>query len=116
MIKTLDTTTNFIIEYQSNFANAKQRAERLLHTCEGGFSLLRSWFQNTDGFGPANRVTLQVEQAQLAVNYGYHTDSTTKIVMNPFDAQGTSSLADDAVQALFIAELIEVLMSCRNFQ
>jgi hypothetical protein len=116
MIKTLGTTANFTVEYQDNFPNAKQRGQKLIETCESEFSLLRSWFQNTTGFGPANRVTLQVEKASLAVNYGYHADGTTKIVMNPFDDQGTSSLADDAVQGLFIAEIIEVLMACRDVQ
>jgi hypothetical protein len=116
MIQTLNSTTNFTIEYQDGFANAKQRALKLYQTCESEFALLRTWFQNTTGFGPGNRVTLQVEQAQLAINYGYRTDGKTKIVMNPFDSEGTSSLADDAVQALFIAEIIEVLMGCRDVQ
>lgn len=116
MIQTLASTTNFTIEYQDNFPNAIHRAQKLKADAETEFAQLRSWFKNTTGFGTGNRVVLQVEQASLASNNGYHTDGTTKVVMNPFDNLGVSDLADDAVMGLFIAEIIEVLMSCRNSQ
>jgi hypothetical protein len=116
MIQTLGTTTNFIIQYQDTYPNAKQRAQAIKANCESEFATLRSLFQNTKGFGATNRVTLQVEKASLASNNGYHSDGSTKIVMNPFDELGTSTVADDAVLSLYIAEIIEVLMTCRNVQ
>lgn len=116
MIQTLASTTNFTIQYQDNFPNAIHRAQKLKADAENEFAQLRSWFKNTTGFGTGNRVVLQVDQASLANNNGYRTNGTMKIVMNPFDNMGVSDLADDAVMGLFIAEIIEVLMACRNFQ
>src|SRR2546423_4516507 len=116
MVKTLATTTNFVIQYQDNFANAKQRAQKLKQSAEGEFAIIRGWFNNNSGFGASNRVTLLVDTQSLAVNNGFHTDGTSRIVMHHFNDQGTSSLADDAVMGLFVAEIIEILMSCRDFQ
>jgi hypothetical protein len=116
MIKTLGTTTNFVIQYQDNFPNAKQRAQKLMQSAEGEFAQLRNWFKNTTGFGPSNPVTLVVDTKYLASNNGYFTNGTSRVVMNHFDSQGTAALADDAVMGLFIAEIIEVLMACRDFQ
>src|SRR5665213_2064113 len=116
MIQTLATTTNFTIQYNDAFSFAKQRAQALQQHAEAGFATLRTWFQNTSGFGPTNLVTLQVNTKSLASNNGYRTNGTTTVVMNHFNSQGAAPLADDAVIALFIAEIIEVLMSCRDFQ
>jgi hypothetical protein len=116
MVQTLATTTNFVIQYQDNFANAKQRAEKLKQSAEADFATIRSWFGNNSGFGASNRVTLLVDTKSLANNNGYHSDGSTKITMHHFNDQGTSALADDAVMGLFVAEIIEVLMSCRNSQ
>jgi hypothetical protein len=123
MIQTVGTTTNFIIKYQDTdystnpprlFVNALRRAQQLMATCEADFHTLRGWFGINDGFGPSNLVILQVETETLARNYGYKSDGTTFIRMNPFDSASDQALADDAVQGLFVAEAIEVLMDYRN--
>jgi hypothetical protein len=116
MIQTLATTTNFVIQFNDAFPFAKQRAQKLQQSAEGEFATLRGWFQNTTGFGTSNRVTLLVDTKSLASNNGYHTNGTSLVVMNHFNSQGSDPLADDAVMGLFIAEIIEVLMSCRDFQ
>lgn len=116
MIQTLATTTNFVIQYNDAFAFAQQRAQKLQQSAEAEFATLRSWFQNTTGFGSSNRVTLLVDTKSLATNNGYHSNGTTLIVMHHFNSQGADSLADDAVMGLFVAEIIEVLMSCRDVQ
>jgi len=116
MIQTLTTTTNFVIQFNDAFAFAKQRAQKLQQSAEAEFATLRSWFQNTTGFGPSNRITLRVDTKSLASNNGYHPNGTTLVIMNHFNGQGADPLADDAVMGLFVAEIIEVLMSCRDVQ
>ena len=128
MIVTLGQTDNFTIEYQDNFPDARRRAQALRNSCESEFAMLMQWFavikhpDGTEAFGPSNRVTLQVETASFANNYGYHRDGTTKVIMNPFDTQHfpapgedvNQADADDAVLGLFVAEIVEVLMSYHN--
>jgi hypothetical protein len=116
VIQTLATTTNFVIQFNDAFPFAKQRAQKLQQSAEADFATLRAWFQNTSGFGSSNRVTLLVDTKNLAVNNGYHTNGTTLVVMHHFNSQGADPMADDAVMGLFIAEIIEVLMSCRDVQ
>jgi hypothetical protein len=116
VIQTLATTTNFVIQFNDAFPFAKQRAQKLQQNAEGDFATLRAWFQNTSGFGTSNRVTLLVDTKGLAGNNGYHANGTTLVVMNHFNGQGADPMADDAVMGLFIAEIIEVLMSCRDVQ
>lgn len=123
MIVTLGQTENFTVEYQDNFPDALRRAQALRHSCEFEFATLRQWFGVTRGFGSSNRVTLQVETASFASNHGYSENGKTIVIMNPFDtnhflAPGeiavSQSDADDAVLALFVAEIAEVLMSYNN--
>ena len=116
MIQTLATTTNFVIQFNDAFPFAKQRAQKLQQSAEAEFATLRSWFQNTTGFGASNPVTLLVDTKSLAWNNGYHSNGTTLVIMNHFNGQGADPLADDAVMGLFVAEIIEVLMSCRDVQ
>lgn len=123
MIQTFGTTENFVIKYEdTNFAttpptpflHSKRRAEELMATCESDFYVLKSWFGATDGFGSANRTTLQVEPANLASNNGYRTDGSSLIRMDPLDGAAVQAEGDDAVQSLFVAEMIEILMGYRN--
>ena len=116
MIQTLATTTNFVIQFNDAFPFAKQRAQKLQQSAETEFATLRSWFQNMAGFGASNPVTLLVDTKSLAWNNGYHPNGTTLVIMNHFNSQGADPLADDAVMGLFIAEIIEVLMSGRDVQ
>ena len=125
MIQTLGKTANFVINYQdTNFAtnpptpyvNVLQRAQQLKATCEADFSQLRSWFEINDGFGSSNLVTLQIEPASYGQNFGYKSDGTTFVRVNPFDSSTNQEQANDAVQSLFVAEIIEVLMDYRNIK
>jgi hypothetical protein len=84
-VQTLGQTTNFTVKYQDTFPNAQQRAQALKDRCETDFAQLKAIFGVTAGFGSSNRVTLRVDQASLAVNYGYKSDGSTLVVMNPFD-------------------------------
>jgi hypothetical protein len=114
MIQTLGQTTNFTITYDDAFGDAKRRAEALRATCETDYAKLGSWFDVHTGFGPGNRVTLQVEKQGLARNWGYHADGTTRCSMHHFDGATDKARGDDAVRALFVAEFVEVLMDYRN--
>jgi len=114
MIKTLGQTTNFTIQYQDTFSDALRRAQALQKTVEADFAKLLSWFGASAGFGPANRVTVTVDQASLAFNNGYHSDGTTHVQVDPFQGTANESLGDDTARALFIAEFSEVLMDYNN--
>jgi hypothetical protein len=123
VIVTLDQTENFTIEYQDSFPDALRRARALRQSCESKFATLRQWFGVTKGFGPSDRVTLQVETAYLGSNNGYDENGKTKVIVNPFDTQHflapgeiavSQADADDAVLGLFVAEIAEVLMSYNN--
>lgn len=115
MIKTLGHTANFTIKYQDTIPHAKHRAQQLMAAVEGDFAILRGWFKNVDGFGPNNRVTVQLEDSGGGGwNQGYHADGKTKIVADPLDYRGIDPVADDCVIGIFVAEAIEVLMSWLN--
>jgi hypothetical protein len=119
VIVTLGQTDNFTYEYQTvnsqtnqPFRDTLRRAQGLQQTCENDFAQLQSWFAGViqTGFGPGNRITLLVDLASLARNNGFHPDGSSLVTINPFDGYANESLADDAVRALFVAEIIEVLM------
>ena len=84
-IETLVETENFVIVYQVGHRNGKRRAQALADACERDFAELKSWFKVTKGFGPSNRVTLLVDTASYARNWGYRSDGTTKVVIDTFD-------------------------------
>ena len=113
-IETLVETENFVIVYQVGHRNGKRRAQALADACERDFAELKSWFKVTKGFGPSNRVTLLVDTASYARNWGYRSDGTTKVVIDTFDNTSDQGQADDAVCSLFVAEIVEVLMDYRN--
>lgn len=123
MIQTLDKTENFIVQYEDAFVNAKRRAEQLLTTCESDFHVLKIWFGINDnyGFGFSNLVTIRIEsdpdpkKKALGRNYGYHDNRSSLIRIDPLDViPVTQDEADDAVQCIFVAEMIEILMDYRN--
>jgi hypothetical protein len=57
-----------------------------------------------------------VEPEALARNYGYKTGGATFIRMDPLNNFANQEQADDGVQGLFVAEIIEVLMEYRNIK
>jgi hypothetical protein len=103
-------TTNFTISYQTDLSDVLSRAEALKATCEDDFEKLKQWFGITDGFGPSNRVKVIVDTAGFGSNGGYRPDGSSSMTINAFDHSG-STYAEDAVRAVFVAEMIEVLMS-----
>jgi hypothetical protein len=114
MIQKLAQTKNFVIQYQDTFSDAKRRAQALQKTVETDFAKVLGWFGVNSGFGPGNLVILSVDAASLAFNHGYKNNGTTLVQMNPFQGGLNQDLADDAVRALFIAEIVEVLMDYNN--
>ncbi len=107
-------TTNFSISYQSDLSDALGRAKALKTTCDIDFERLRHWFGIKDGFGPSNRVKLIIDKAGYGSNSGYRTDGSSSILINAFDGSG-SIYADDAVRAIFVGEMAEILMSYNIF-
>lgn len=103
-------TTNFSINYQTELSDALGRAKALKATCDADFERLRHWFGIKDGFGPSNRVKLIIDRADYGSNSGYHTDGSSSILINAFDGSG-SVYVDDAVRAIFVGEMTEILMS-----
>jgi len=114
MIQTLGQTNHFTIQYQDTYADSLRRAQALQNRVESDFAKLLNWFGISAGFGPTNRVTLSVDKDSLARNYGYKKDGTTFVRMDPFQGATDQALADDAVRALFVAEIVEVLMDYNN--
>ncbi len=111
-IQTLGQTAYFTITYQDALVNAQRRAQALLDGVDNDFETLLDWFQlGHDGFGPSNRITVQVQTESLARNQGYKSDGTTFIAVDSLETAG--NLGDEGALALFVAEMSEVLMSYR---
>jgi hypothetical protein len=102
-------TTNFSIRYQTDRSDALTRANALKATCEDDFKKLRQWFGITDGFGPSDRVTVTIDTARYGSNGGYIHDGKSSMLVNTFEGDGI--YANDAVRAIFVAEMSEILMS-----
>jgi hypothetical protein len=56
-------------------------------------------------------VKLIVDKASLGVNQGYHPDGSSYVLIDAFDHLGMPGYVDDAVRAVFVAEISEILMS-----
>jgi hypothetical protein len=127
---TQGTTANFVIKYEdadrglnANFTAAElsvvqSRAQQLVNACENDYSTLCSWWLGINfgaGFGASNRIIVTFTTSGYAggtlggaSNQGYQSPS--QIFINPY-VDRTATSDDDAVLGLFVAELIEILMS-----
>ncbi|HYK37811.1 hypothetical protein [Alloacidobacterium sp.] len=114
-------TENFVYEIADSplnpagFGEAFRRTAALAATCEADLTTLETLFGVNGGFGSTNRVNVSIDSSiapkYLGFNEGFHNDGTTKIQIVPFAGQPT---ADEAVRAIFVAEMAEVLMDFRN--
>ena len=116
MIVTLGHTTNFVIKYDNKIKDGLRRAKALKSSCEADFKQLRSWFTATGGFGVKNRVTVTVVKAGGGSNSRYQTGGNSWVKVNALDGSPNKKLADDGTRAIFVAEIVEVLMSYQDIK
>jgi len=106
-------TQNFRIFYDPSLTNALANAMQFARTVEADFQTLTRWFAINDGFGPNNRVTVNLiyKDGAGSNNRGYHDDSSTALNLNgaPF---GTP--VAQIIRMHFVAEFSEVLMDYNN--
>src|ERR1700674_4073363 len=106
-------TQNFRIFYDPSLTNALANAAKFARTVEADFQTLTRWFAINDGFGPNNRVTVNLiyKDGAGSNNRGYHDDSSTALNLNgaPF---GTP--VAQIIRMHFVAEFSEVLMDYNN--
>lgn len=104
---------NFRIFYDPSLTNALANALQFARTVESDFITLTRWFAVTDGFGPNNRVTVNLiyKDGSGSDNHGYHGDGSTTMNLNgaPF---GTP--VAEVIRMHFVAEFSEVLMDYNN--
>ncbi|HEY7091654.1 MAG TPA: hypothetical protein VH393_00650, partial [Ktedonobacterales bacterium] len=116
MLQTFGQTTNFTVKYEDSFPNAVKRAPDLLAAVEGEFALLTHWFGISSGFGPSDRVTIQLDRPTNsgAINYGYASGGGSIIQLDSQDTNQNDANAAEIVKMLFVLEFAEVLMSYCN--
>ena len=118
---TLGQTAHFTIQYDETLIgsdgkpNAILRAQRVMNVCEGEFVLLAGWYKITDGFGPDNRITVQLTTVTGggANNQGYQGSNTLIQIGNQTSNVNAAAAAESSCMSL-IAELVEVFASYRN--
>ena len=108
-------TPNFQIQYDptaypqpGDLSAVQQRAQALSGVCESDYATLCEWFGTAvgAGLGPSNRVVVTfIPNVRGASNTGYSTNHP-QMSVNP-----SVGASDDRVFGLFVAELIEILMS-----
>jgi hypothetical protein len=111
-------TANFQIQYDpaeysgpDEIGAVQARAEAFLTGCEADYATLCGWFGVAvgAGLGPSNRVVITLTKSiRGGSNTGYST-SQPKMSVNP--EIGSS---DDSVLGIFVAEMIEILMSFKG--
>jgi hypothetical protein len=71
-------TQNFRIFYDPTQTNALANALQFARTVEADFQTLTRWFVIADGFGPNNRVTVNLiyQGNASSNNHGYHGDGS----------------------------------------
>jgi len=106
-------TQNFRIFYDPSLTNALANAMQFARTVESDFQTLTRWFVIADGFGPNNRVTVNLiyKDGSGSNNRGYHDDGSTTLNLNgaPFGAAVAQT-----IRMHFVAEFSEVLMDYNN--
>ena len=117
-IHTLQTTTNFVIQYDDSNAEAQGMAQAIADICENEFTVLTGWFgiKPGTGFGTSDRITLTVQSISAggANNFGYQSGGNTTINVNFLPASYTAAQANLIAPMMFVNEFVEVLMSFNN--
>ena len=106
-------TQNFRIFYDPSLTNALANAMQFARTVEADFQTLTRWFAINDGFGPNNRVTVNLiyKDNSGSNNRGYHGDGSTALNLN--GAPSVTPIAQ-IIRMHFVAEFSEVLMDYNN--
>ncbi|WP_426611286.1 hypothetical protein [Bradyrhizobium sp. McL0616] len=121
-MQTLGQTAHFNIQYDETLIgpdgtpNAISRAQRVMGVCEAEFGILASWYKITDGFGPDNRITIQIVAdfaAGGASNNGYKGSNTVIKIGNQTSNANAVAAGQSSCMSL-VAELVEVFASYRN--
>lgn len=110
-------STNFTINYDPVLKpNSAKRANAILSICESELSALENWFGVSGGFGTNNRIIVNVtgNDKTGAGNQGYKTDGTTTMTVDAQEGNNNDANAAEIVRALFVLELVEVLMGYRK--
>jgi len=118
MLQQFGQTNNFTVQYETTLPNSIKRAGALLPVLENEFSILCSWFKINTGFGPTDRVTININQPQGsgAFNYGYSSGGNSVINLDAQDSNLNDTDAGEKVKVLFVLEFVEILMSYNNQQ
>jgi hypothetical protein len=110
-------TPNFSYKYDADMPGAEACAYALYATCERDFARLEQpLFGVPGGFGPGNRVTVEVQNLSSpqgsygGLNGGYSSDVPMTIEVNVDVGSG----AFDRVRQSFVDEMAEILMDYRN--
>jgi hypothetical protein len=115
----LAQTNSFTITFDDAFPTAQRRAQAVAATCEHDLDILLGWFGVEGAFGPSDRITVAVGALSnphaLGDNWGYQHDASL-IELGAFAWAFDESVLDGFAQAVFVAELAEVLMGARNNQ
>ena len=117
-------TNNFSIEYDEILQNSRQCAEILSYFCELDFAQLAGWFNISSGFGPSNRILLQIKTLSDAEgkNKGYVEHQSSSNIMYLAISIGNgipdNQFPDITRSLLFVlvAELSEIFMDYCNFK
>jgi hypothetical protein len=115
----LAQTDSFTITFDDAFPTAQRRAQAVTATCEHDLHILLDWFGVEGAFGPSDRITVAVGTLSnpnaLGDNWGYQHDASL-IELGAFAWAFDDPVLDGFAQAVFVAELAEVLMGARNNQ
>ena len=112
-IHAVQTTTNFVVQYDDGNAQAQGMATAIAGVCESEFTALTGWFNITTGFGTGDRITMTVQSiaAGGANNYGYQSGGASQINVNFLPAGYTAAQAAEVAKMMFVNELVEIFMS-----
>ena len=115
-VHTLQTTTNFVVQYDDSNGQAKGMANAIASVCENEFTALTGWFVITSGFGTSDRITVTVQAISKggANNFGYQSGGGSTINVNFLPPGFTQAQANQIAPMMFVNELVEVFMSFNN--
>jgi hypothetical protein len=116
MLQLSGQTTNFTVQFEDTIPNSAKRAAAVLSVCESEFSVLMNWFGLASGFGPDNRITVNINQPDTvgASNFGYATDGRSLIQITAQSGNPSDVVAGEIVKMMFVGEFVEILMGLRN--
>jgi len=111
-IQTLASTTNFNIQYEDGFPNAKKRASAISAVCETEFAVLTRWFRIPGSFGTSDRITVIIDlpHGGGGNNQGYQIGGLSTMHVDTQDNNNNDLNAAEMVKMIFVNELVEIFM------